>query len=69
MLVEAEVRPERKAKLQMDLAILEDQAKRAEVYWAGKISEIEETIGFIDQDLERVRSRIMALEQAIKAAG
>ncbi|MEM2196595.1 MAG: hypothetical protein QXI11_02020 [Thermoproteota archaeon] len=69
MLVEAEVKPEKKAKLEKDLAILEDQAKRAEIYWAGKIAEIEETIGFIDQDLEKVRSRIKALEESIRTAG
>jgi hypothetical protein len=63
-LVEAEVKPERKAAQQRKLELLLLQYEKSKVYWENKIAELQETLGFLEQEAELLRSRSTALSAA-----
>lgn len=68
-LIEMETRPVQREKLKEQLDIMIAQAERAKIYHQNKIAELEESIKFVQQDLEDVRSKIAALERTIRVAG
>jgi len=66
-LLEVETRPDKRAAIQDRINLLKSQRERARIYYENKIAELQESIGFVEQQLEDVRSKISALEEALKA--
>jgi len=64
-LISIEQKPDKKQKLQEDLNIMLARMKRTEIYYDGKISEIEESIKFVREELQDVENKIAALSKAI----
>ena len=66
--LQIETRPARVKQLQDRLELLEVQKARARIGHENRMREIQETIGFVQAELEDVRSKIAAIRQAMGQA-
>lgn len=66
-LLQVEQKPERIARLQDQIRLQELQRERTRIRYENRIAELEETMSFVRQDLEQVRSRIEAIQRSMRA--